>query len=378
MDDCFFIEPHDVLFFRGNRLFGEAPGGGEALMPPWPSAFAGALRSAALAQAGADPADVARGALPARLAECLGTPEAPGSFTLIEVTLASHGKNGVDTYHPLPADLVVYDDEAGPSVHRLRPVTPPAGVNAGSASVALAIPQRDQRGEPLSGYWLTRAGWSRYLHGETPSADELVHATTLWRSDPRLGIGLDSDRRSAAEGALYTTEGIQLRPGVGFVVGVAGLEPDLLADDATLRLGGDGRAARMTRITAPAAATPEPTALLADASCRVVLTSPGLFSGGWRLPGLTGEHWSLWGAHGRLTAAAIPRAGTVSGWDLARHAPKPAMRAAPTGSVYWLDGLDGPAEAFGQLNRGGLAHAIDDDLASRRAEGFNRCVIAQA
>ena len=32
-----FIEPLDVLFLRGNQLFGEPGSYGEALMPPWPS-----------------------------------------------------------------------------------------------------------------------------------------------------------------------------------------------------------------------------------------------------------------------------------------------------------------------------------------------------
>ena len=44
-----FIEPLDVLFLRGNQLFGEPGSHGEALMPPWPSVAAGALRTRMLA-----------------------------------------------------------------------------------------------------------------------------------------------------------------------------------------------------------------------------------------------------------------------------------------------------------------------------------------
>ena len=40
-----FIEPVDILFLRGNRLFGDAGSFGESLTPPWPSVVAGALRS---------------------------------------------------------------------------------------------------------------------------------------------------------------------------------------------------------------------------------------------------------------------------------------------------------------------------------------------
>ena len=50
-----FIEPLDVLILRGNKLFADAGSHGEALMPPWPSVAAGALRSRMLIDAGIDP-----------------------------------------------------------------------------------------------------------------------------------------------------------------------------------------------------------------------------------------------------------------------------------------------------------------------------------
>ena len=46
-----FIEPLDVLILRGNKLFADAGSHGEALMPPWPSVAAGALRSRMLIDA---------------------------------------------------------------------------------------------------------------------------------------------------------------------------------------------------------------------------------------------------------------------------------------------------------------------------------------
>ena len=45
----YFIEPVGVLMLRGNRSFGADGEHGEALLPPWPSLFAGAFRSALLA-----------------------------------------------------------------------------------------------------------------------------------------------------------------------------------------------------------------------------------------------------------------------------------------------------------------------------------------
>ena len=55
-----FIEPLDVLFLRGNKLFGDPGSHGESLVPPWPSVAAGALRSRMLADERVDLAAFAR------------------------------------------------------------------------------------------------------------------------------------------------------------------------------------------------------------------------------------------------------------------------------------------------------------------------------
>lgn len=379
MTEYRFIEPHDVLFFRGNRLFGDAPGGGNALMPPWPSVFAGALRTAMAVANGANPASIKDGSLPEPLADCLGSAADPGSFTLSEVTLARRTSTGVETLHPLPADLAVYWDEGELVVHRLQPVTPPTGIRCGSATKGLPMPRRDERGQPEDGYWLTRAGWSRYLLGHTPAAEHLCHRSELWTSDPRLGIGLDAERGATRESQLYTTEGIRLAPNVGFLVAVDGVPSGTLPEHTTLRLGGDGRAASLDTVAAPEEVGPDRTALANDSGCRLVLTSPGIFPQGWQLPGLAGDRWPLPGGTARLQATAIPRATTVSGWDVAHNHPKPAVRAAPTGSVYWLSGIDSDPDELCKLASSGLWGLCDHNhSASRRAEGFNRCVIANA
>src|SRR5690606_16633082 len=100
-----------------------------------------------------------------------------------------------------------------------------------------------------------------------------------------------------------------------------------------------------------------------------------LFADGWKLPGVDAEgRFSLHGVKGRLASAAVARAETVSGWDLARRAPKPARRVAPTGSVYWIDQLEATPEALDKLVETGLWLDADENP-SRRAEGFNRIVL---
>lgn len=384
MTEYRFIEPLDVLYLRGNRLFGGAGADSEALMPPWPSVFAGALRSRMLIDAGADPRAFAAGRahLPEGYAEALGTPEQPGRFTLGPVRLAFAHATGIEPAYPLPADLqvILAEDSDKATIHRLEPRSLSKGIACSRATRELPLLRIDASAKPASGYWLSAEGWRCYLHGARLDSAHLIKTAQLWQPERRLGIALDPDRRSAADGKLYTSEVVALCRGVGFLTSIAGVEPFLLPQQGLLRLGGDGRGATLHRpdvIKEPAADLER---IAASGRFRVVLTAPGLFPGGWRLPGLdTSGRWNLPGASARLVSAAMPRAVTVSGWDLARHAPKPAQRFAPTGAVYWFEELQGDPQALGKLAEHGLWELEEQNNdPQRRAEGFNRCIIANA
>ena len=390
-----YIEPIDTLFLRGNRLFGDPGSFGEALVPPWPSVAAGALRSALLAQRGHDPARFGRGEITDD-AE-LGTPERPGSFLITSFQMARRDSDGatVEPLYGLPADLSVAHRPArdgGEDYREVRRVSPhalPKGVQASAATRSLAVLAEPRRGKSLSGHWLTAEGWRQYLHGSPIDRKQLVPSSELWQLDMRIGIALDSTKRRASDGALFTSQGVILRkqehdqkrlfasvePGwnVGFVVGVSGATlPD---DPLMLRFGGDGRSAIATQINLSASEC-DYEAIAAKCRCRLILTTPGLFKGGWRPTGVTGKsrdlRFDLHGVRARIVCAAVPRAEVISGYDLAKRHPKRAERVAPSGSVYWLDDLDATANALRNLAARGLwSDPVEN--ASRRAEGFNRC-----
>ena len=368
-----FIEPLDVLFLRGNQLFGEPGSYGEALMPPWPSVAAGALRTRMLADDGFDLAAFAAGQAPH---PHLGTPAQPGPFVLQAFCAARKHPDGrgVELIMPLPADLVVNGKEgtADPVAVSVEPLCPTAlhGALANSSPLPLlpVLAQGDDRAKPASGWWLGGNGWRKYLQGQPITAADLVHTSALWSYDERVGVGLDGDTRSAAEGKLFSTRAIAMKEGVGFAVAASGA---LLPQSGTLRLGGDGRAAAVhpSPIVWPAS---DIDAISRARRCRIVLTSPGIFEEGWRLPGVAGDNTlSLPGLRARVVAAAVSRADTVSGWDLATRQPKPAQKAAAAGSVYWLEDLHATPDALGKLVAHGLWNQPCED-AQRRAEGFNR------
>ena len=392
----YFIEPFDVLFLRGNKLFG-APGSfGESLIPPWPSVAAGALRSALLATRGHDAAAYARGEITDDPE--MGTPDRPGTFTVTGFDLARRAGNGrIESLHPLPSDLSVHGADGGGATRarRIKPRALADGIESSAAKQRLAVLAEPERGKPASASWLSAEGWSIHLAGgEINPQRHLVGSAKLWCLDTRIGIALDPNRRRAADGALFTAQAVALRkrehmppPGarngasgydVGFLVEIAGIDAEALPATPTLRFGGDGRAALATRDSSSSAPECDYDAIAAAGRCRLILTTPGLFTGGWLPTGATRDGrdilFDLHGVSGRLACAAVPRAEVISGFDVARRQPKPAQRVAPAGSVYWLDEIEATPAAFRKLVEQGLwSEPVEN--AHRRAEGFNRCTL---
>ena len=367
-----FIEPADVLFLRGNKLFGDPGSYGESQIPPWPSAAAGAIRASLLARDGIDFQRFARGEEDARGEEshpAVGTPAQPGSFRVTSFGLARRVDGRMERVWPLPADLIA-SRKAGEevSITRLKPQAVAEGIHSSFPLPELPILTQAERAKPASGYWLTDRGWKRYLDGETPTQDDLIETTKLWQADERVGVGLDPAQRRVDDGKLFSLQGADFCKNVGFAVAVDGAD---LPEEDLLRFGGDGRGARLlgTEYQPPQASLDE---LTAAGRARIVLTTPGLFPDGWRLPGMAEDgRFELMGVHGRVVAAAISRAEVVSGWDLARRRPKTARLAAPAGSLYWIEDLRATPEQLGKLADHGLWPAEGYD-AQRRAEGFNR------
>ena len=380
-----FIEPVDTLALRGNKLFG-APGSfGESFVPPWPSVVAGALRSALLVQRRHDFGAFGRGEVED---EELGTPTRPGTFVITKFQLARrHGNGTVEPLFGMPADLSIGErDEL--LMRRISPRSRLTEIQTSAATQALAVLGAPERAKPISGLLLSAGGWRRYLSGQNVEADQVVRSSDLWHAEPRIGIALDASRGAAADGALFTSENVvfvkrehsgggecALASTAGFLAEVTGAT---LLDSALLRFGGDGHAATATRVEVDVP-TVDCGAVAQAGRCRLILTTPGLFERGWLPTGVSGAdkedlRFKLHGVEGRLVCAAVPRAETISGFDVAARRPKPAQRVAPAGSVYWLDDLQGSVADLRNLADRGL-WSVPVENPVRRAEGFNRVAL---
>jgi len=393
----YFVEPLDVLMIRGNKSFGGDGQHGEAVMPPWPSLFAGAFRSALLGHdaqmlsrfvaIGTDKAlstearhTQMRKLLGDALFATLGTPAEPGDLRITwlslakEVSSASTTPQRVSAILPLPADLAAFEDKGVAPLLALEPAPVPTGQQASGELPRTAMLRLGKQVKPVAGRWLNDVGLSQHQAGVVPK--EVIKTEALFKREVRLGIALDPHSGTAQNGALYTTEAVSFCPGAGFLVGIEG-DHGQLPGTGLLRLGGDGKGARYCRqqnYQLPAA--PQ---LLPDRGFRLILTTPGIFTGGWlpeRVTRQTNGDYRLNGDgfSARLACAAVGRNDVISGWDLANWQPKTAQRVAPAGSVYWFDELSGDLGKLAAWVEQGL-WGDHPDL-QRRAEGFNRAVVA--
>lgn len=383
----YYVRPTDSLFVRGNLAFGDSGEHGSSLMPPPPSLFAGAFRSALLGKDAAQlTAFLADGRCTnAALARCLGTPEEPPDFRITWLSLAGDPGAGVvpEPISSLPADLLML----GKHFATLEPRALSLGVQSAGDLPLRATLVSAKQVKPQGGVFLRSEGLSQHLQGQCPVQTNGIDSKNLYQRDPRLGIGLNADARTAEEGQIYTTEGFAFSPeteygpavfiSTGFLVGIQGVE-DLLPTEGLLRLGGDGRSAHYRRVAfaEPAVANVPG----AKARFRMMLQTPALFKQGWLPDGVTklDECYRLKGDgfSARLVCAALGRRDIVSGWDLYQWKPKPAQAAVPAGSVYWFDEFSGDAERLaGWVAKGLWPDHLDPLQQARRAEGYNRALL---
>lgn len=390
MTTYYFVRPTDSLFVRGNLAFGDSGEHGASVMPPPPSLFAGAFRSAIL---GRDSKALAQFTQHGRtddpdLDRVLGTldPESgkivsKGTFRITMLTLAGQptGSTVLEAIVPLPSDLLRLES----GFASLIPGEPDPLVSCNGDLPRVAMLRTAKQEKPQTGAYLRESGWIKHLAGDTPDKDaDSVKVEHVHTRDPRLGIGLNGDSRTAEFGLIYTTEGFAFSPkgspftGTGFLAGVAGAN-GLLPESGFLRLGGDGRGAEYRR-NQFRPVDPPLDAIAEVRRFRLILMTPGLFTGGWLPEGVSreGDAFILRtnGCTARLVCAAVPRREVISGWDLFRWKPKDARRVAPAGSVYWFDELKGDPGKLADWVADGL-WGENSDL-QRRAEGYNLASLA--
>ncbi|WP_437288477.1 type III-B CRISPR module-associated protein Cmr3 [Sorangium sp. So ce406] len=299
-------------------------------------------------------------------------------------------------YAPTPADLALLADADRRTIAALSPapVAAPLLVDEGLPGDLVPVwAQRHERegkakGPPAFLRWDAFARWLAGPGRRTgEDADSILQgAIDALPRESRLHVQV-GEHATAEDGMLFETEGLRfVHPETRAPLALAVEVDDAAAAKVgSLReglapMGGKRRLVRWTRATQPLPEVPEPVlngASLGDTGSRVrvLLLTPALFEEGWRprlSPGTPlGPAEGV--THVRLVAACVGRPLAISGWDFAKQQPKRIRRAAPAGSVYWLE-LTGPPAARRAWVQRAWAEATSDAEEDRR-DGFGVAAI---
>ncbi|GIX35130.1 MAG: CRISPR-associated protein Cmr3 [Lysobacteraceae bacterium] len=365
------LTPKAPLVFRTGKPF--LAGTRDRAHYPWPSAWAGMLRTHYMDHHGMGPES----------AEALLQLPAHGAL------LAACSMDGrLSLWLPKPADAIALAgteangaDAQEVSFLRLTPISAPAGTGSDlpTGLLPVGLPGKE-KGKPRSSpaFW-PLADYLDWAEGKPVavalSGRRLANTLTLPEEETRTHVSVDPQTEAAVEGRLFQTAALDFAPrpklGAGWVFvgrGPAGLPSGLVTFGGERRLSvlepaDDG-------IFAVPSALQEP--LSKARGMAVTLATPAVFSAGWR-PGwleqnLTGQ-WPDSPLRVRLRAAVVERWQPVSGWDLRARAPKPMRRAVAAGATYWFEVLDG------DIDPARLWLQPISDAAQDRRDGFGLAVL---
>lgn len=347
-DTVLELQPLAPLLLRDGRPF--AAGGEESraqsLPLPLPHTLAGFVRTQLGEARGFDWRSLKgldEHALYKRLRELHGTP--------IRSLLLRN-----DTFmFPAPLNAVV--DKDG-NIYRSAPEPLKAGegVNLPDDDLRppLLSPDPGEGFKPAPGYnyWPTET-MKRWLLGETPEQREAISGPP---SEERTHVSIDPTTGAGVEGELFTVsyrsfEDVQDGTHHRWTMRV---KTDVQGEISKLgHLGGERRPVALANLGNDPAAWPnkgqfqEVTNKLLDPNqSRIcfILTSPALFTHGWKPAWLTEDTGPETPAGVRvlrgkvkLVGAAVGRRVAVSGWTLRENKPKAVRWAVPAGSVYFLE-----------------------------------------
>lgn len=328
----FAFEAIDAWFFREPRPFHadeSAAGGMASLFPPPARTLAGALRAALARSRGWD----GRGRWPDGLNDDLGDGDDLGRLSFVGPLVCKGGR----TLYPLPSHLLGAGEHPGWKPVALLSPGPPVDCDLGR-DVRLpepATPTADLTGAgPPEKMWGTRSAIEAILAGRLPDATGIVDSAEIYSVEARVGIGRDNLTRKAKDHALYAARFVRPQKKVAILFGVAGLGANFGADfSSILPLGGEGRAAAVTRASHEVRFPAAPASLVAGARrYSVTFLTPAFLPAEAWLPGA-----ALPGFPGKLVSACCAEPLRLGGWDGIHRRSSPARSAVAAGSTFFIE-----------------------------------------
>lgn len=342
----FEITPVDVWTFRDGRPFsaGEDTRARSHALPS-PFTLLGAFRTAALLEKGIAPKDFYEGRTPCP--EWGKAGPFPGDFAL----RGPFWRKADTIYFPLPADVVRItsplknEAQVAESERRrkeeeneyalLSPLKdPPFQTSLPNSSLYPLWIKKCGNPTAPGDLYLSLEGLLDYLTKKPISEKHLAKPSDFYEREVRMGIHLESKRRTVKEGFLYRAEYIRLHEGVSLYVEVSlPKSQNQSMNGFFLHLGGERRMAYLREVT-PGRLKDLPRPKSLPPKLKVILLSPAWFSGGYQPKG----RWAgLLGGY-KLIAVALPSPQRLSTFVYKDgRAYQWSASFVPAGSVYFFE-----------------------------------------
>lgn len=378
-----FIEPLDVLLFRDSKPFAAGEGfWARSVFPPNGLPLMGALRAKMITDSGVSFQTYQHYAGSkngndeklTELVNLIGKFDDYGELQLAGPFLSRIEDEKQQIYFPAPLDVMktkesdtisfLISQKIPWNLEMSKPLMP----NGATGDFSPVPLWTNETGDLPEEKFIEASGLCNYLQ----TIDSLVmkDAEDLWGSEFQVGIE-KSDQKTAAIGKIYSVEFIRfnemgkdtkeeksnwdlLTP--GFLVNFTNIDETFLKAEGFLALGGESRAAKyqkiketqidkLSKLISGSFLDEQSKGLKGQKKFKIYLATPAVFNNGWYPDFLEATGSELVGEKDglkfKLVSASVAKPQTVSGWNVAKRIPRPAVKAVPAGSVYYFELMDG-------------------------------------
>jgi CRISPR-associated protein Cmr3 len=323
----------DTWFFREARPY-DSIGGSHlnTVFPPTARTMAGAIRTLIGDNQEIDWNEFNQGKT--ELSEQIGDSEQLGKLQLI----GSYFLYEDERLYPMPLTILKKDKQ----FTRLLPGNP-AECDLGKVYLP-ELEQTIEGAKPLENAWLTATEFQKILQGKIENPDYKL-SEELYKTEPRVGIGLKKDSRTVEEGRLYQTNHIRFcEPSkLRIAVMVDGIDEKYHPKTGMIRLGGDGRFAQVN-IDEDQNKKIKIDKLHKAKQIFLTLITPANLQENWLPKGFTEDTdkdgTKIWrgninGVELSIISAVLGKSIREGGWDLAKNKPREVTSLIPAGSVWF-------------------------------------------
>lgn len=367
----------DTWFFRESRPM-ESIGGSELQsgFPPSPRTVAGAIRYLVGKKHGVDWSKWNDKSEYQPLKALMGDASHYGDLKFKGPWLARKSASGeLERLYPAPANLVAAQTKQGLQDPVRLVVGSPRHCDLGKAVRMVEVAAADQRItdkdelklKALDAYWVTAKTLQAVMAGKGCAADDLIHTSSLFDAESRLGIARSNITRTVEEGMLYQTRHVRPKQDIVLEVDVEGLSESDHEPAGIVRLGGEGRGAAYhvesvpeNNLTSISSVSRKDIESVKARGVILTLLTPLNISQSqpedrrhyiplpdFHLEEADSTVWkgAIEGIELSLYCSVQGKSIREGGWDLANNCPREVQSLVPAGSVFYMGVDNGDIQA---------------------------------